>query len=55
MAEISMVQDLLTVEEVINPAAEEIIAQDEDIMETIVETYSGDQEEDVGEEGDEEI
>jgi hypothetical protein len=55
MAEISGVQDLLTVEEFINPPAEEIIDQDEDILEAIIETYSQDQEEDMGEEGDEEI
>jgi hypothetical protein len=55
MAEISGVQDLLTVEEFINPATEEIIDQDKDIIEAIVDTYSQDQEEDIGEEGDEEI
>jgi hypothetical protein len=54
MAQISGIQELLTVEEFINPAAEEIDDLDEDIMEAIVETYSQDQEDDVGEEGDEE-
>jgi hypothetical protein len=55
MTQILGVQDLLTVEEFINPPAEEIIDQDQDIMEAIIETYSQDQEEDVGEEGDGEI
>ena len=55
MTQILGVQDLLTVEEFINPLAEEIIDQDQDIMEAIIETYSQDQEEDVGEEGDGEI
>jgi hypothetical protein len=55
MAQISGVQDLLTVEEFVNPLAEEIEDLDEDIMEAIIETYSQDQEDDVGEEGDEEI
>jgi hypothetical protein len=55
MAQISGVQDLLTVEEFVNPLAEEIEDLDEDIMEAIIETYSQGQEDDVGEEGDEEI
>jgi hypothetical protein len=55
MAEISEVQEVLAIEEFIKPTTEEIIDQDEDLMEPIVETYSRDQEEDVGEEGDEEI
>jgi DDE superfamily endonuclease/Tc5 transposase DNA-binding domain/Fission yeast centromere protein N-terminal domain len=55
MAQISGVQDLLTVEEFINPTAEEINDLDEDIMEAIVETYGQDQEDDIEEEGDEEI
>ena len=54
MAQISGIQDLLTVEEFINPPAEEIDNLDKNIMEAIVETYSLDQEDDVGEEGDEE-
>jgi hypothetical protein len=55
MAQILGVQDLLTVEEFINPPAKDIDDQDEHIMEAIIETYSQDQEDDVGEEGDEEI
>ena len=43
----------MTVDEFINPTAEDIVDQDKDIMESIIETYSRDQEEDVGEEGDE--
>jgi hypothetical protein len=49
MAEVLGVPDLLTVEEYINSAAEEIINQDEDIIEAIVDTYIQDQEEDIGE------
>ena len=49
------VQDLLTIEEFVNPPAEEIDDLDEDIMEAIIETYSRDQEDDIGEEGGEEI
>lgn len=55
MAQISGVQDLLTVKEFINPTAKEIDDLDEDIMEAIVETYGQDQEDDIEEEGDEEI
>jgi hypothetical protein len=55
MAQISGVQDLLTVEEFINPPAEDIDDQEGDIVEAIIETYSQDQEDDVGEEGDGEI
>jgi hypothetical protein len=55
MAQIPGVQDLLTVEEFVNPPAKEINDLDEDIIEAIIETYSRDQEDDVGEEGDEEI
>jgi hypothetical protein len=55
MAQILGVQDLLTVKEFINPLAEDIDDQDKDIMEAIIETYSQDQEDDVGEEGEEEI
>ena len=53
MAEILGVQDLLTIDEFVNPTAEDIADQDEDIMESIIEIYSQDQEEDLGEEGDE--
>ena len=45
------VQDLLPIEEFINPAVEEIMDKDEDITEAIIETYSRDQEEDIEEEG----
>jgi hypothetical protein len=55
MAQILGVQDLLTVKEFVNPLAEDIDDQDKDIMEAIIEAYSQDQEDDVGEEGEEEI
>ena len=53
LAKISGSDDLLTVEEFINPPAEKIDDQNEDIMEAIIETYSEDLEDDLGEEGDE--
>jgi hypothetical protein len=55
MVQISGVQDLLTVEEFSNPPAEDIDDQEGDIIEAIIETYSQDQEDDIGEEGDGEI
>jgi DDE superfamily endonuclease/Tc5 transposase DNA-binding domain/Fission yeast centromere protein N-terminal domain len=55
MAQIPGVQNLFTVEEFVSPPAEEIDDRDEDILEAIIETYSQDQEDDVGEEGNAEI
>jgi len=55
LAKISGSDDLLTVEEFINPPAEKIDDQNEDIMEAIIEMYSEDLEDDLGEEGDEDI
>ena len=55
MAQIPEVQDLLAIEEFVNPPAEEIDDLDEDVIEAIIETYSRDGEDDIGEEGDEEI
>ena len=55
MAQIPEVQDLLTIEEFVNPPTEEIDDLDDDVIEAIIETYSRDQEDDIGEEGDEEI
>ena len=54
IAEVPGVQDPLPIEEFINPAVEEIMDKDEDIIEAIIETYSRDQEEDAEEEGGEE-
>ena len=53
LAKISGSDDLLTVEEFINPPAEKIDDQNEDIMEAIIEMYSEDLEDDLGEEGNE--
>jgi hypothetical protein len=49
------VQDLLTIEEFVNPSTEEIDDLDKVIMEAIIETYSREQEDDIGEDVDENI
>jgi hypothetical protein len=45
----------ITIPYTVNPPAEDIDDQEGDIIEAIIETYSQDQEDDIGEEGDREI